>query len=293
MLPNFIGIGVPKSGTTWIFNCLKEHPEICITELKETSFFTFRYNPERISWYESLFDQCNELKAFGELSVDYWNSQQAAERIRYHLPNVRLFVSLRDPVDQIYSFYWHQLRQNFNSKKNNNHISFEAALEKYEEILINPALYAHNLKMWLKLFDRSQIHVIIYNDICCQPSKVIEDLYNFLGVNKHYTPRCLTTKGSSARRGVSPKNALAYRIYTSLYGLTNRHFYIPLKKLAGVRVATRVKDNLRLRQISETIFYQKGYPKMNSETRLWLQNKLIRQIEELEVMIDRSLEDWK
>ena len=39
-LPNFIIVGTIKSGTTSIWNFLKNHPDVFMPEIKETRFFS-------------------------------------------------------------------------------------------------------------------------------------------------------------------------------------------------------------------------------------------------------------
>jgi len=35
MLPNFLGIGAQRAGTTWVYHCLREHPQIFLPDKKE------------------------------------------------------------------------------------------------------------------------------------------------------------------------------------------------------------------------------------------------------------------
>lgn len=40
MLPNFLGIGAPKSGTTWLDKQLRHHPDIWLAPIKEIHYFS-------------------------------------------------------------------------------------------------------------------------------------------------------------------------------------------------------------------------------------------------------------
>ena len=51
---DFIGIGAPRCGTTWIAKCLSEHPQICLSSVKETDFFG-KYYRKGLSYYKSFF----------------------------------------------------------------------------------------------------------------------------------------------------------------------------------------------------------------------------------------------
>ena len=63
-LPNFLIIGAPKSGTTTLFNCLNQHPEIFMPEKKEPFYFSF---PEKELDYKGIHD------------VKYFNKMPAIE----------------------------------------------------------------------------------------------------------------------------------------------------------------------------------------------------------------------
>jgi len=295
MLPNFIGIGAPKAGTTWIFNCLKEHPQIFVAEVKETKFFDEGVIENRINEYEKHFIGSEGYKAIGEISTRYLASKYGApERIKKHVPDVRLFVSVRNPIEQVYSYYWHLYRQNFHKGTLNDlPNTFEEALNNYENEIIHNAYYYKHLGNWLKFFDSSQIFIIFYDDIKDNPRGVLKDLFTYLGVDNEFEPKSLNTKGSSVRKGTSPKNILIQRIYPLLYQNLNRILYFPLKKLIGSWNAEKIKNKLRVRQTLEYVFMNNGYPEMNYETRIYLRSKFKEDISSLSLLTGRDLSSWE
>src|SRR5881628_1693582 len=116
MLPNFLIIGAAKSGTTSLYQYLRQHPEVYMSAVKETNWFA--YEGQRDSWYsvrtaeeyERLFDGVTVQRAIGEASPQYMKSAVAAKRIAARLPGVRLVAILRDPIDRAYSGYLNSLR---------------------------------------------------------------------------------------------------------------------------------------------------------------------------------------
>jgi hypothetical protein len=297
MLPNFIGIGAPKAGTTWLFRCLQEHPKVFVAAVKETNFFDY-YTEDiagRMGEYEAHFAGSEGAMAIGEVSTRYLNSRWGApKRIRRLLPNVRLFVSLRNPIDQVYSHYWHLRRQNFHQGTClKSPSSFEEAFEIYGERLLGDAFYYQHIQRWLHLFDQSQLLIIFYDDILTQPQKVLHTLYTYLGVDNTFTPPSISHTGLSVRLGTSPRSAFLGRIHSYLYGQLNGHIYHPLKQLVGVRSAIQIKDTLRIREIMELFFQRKGYPPMNPDTRVFLRNRFAEDIHNLEGLIGRDLSHWK
>lgn len=292
MLPTFIGIGAPKSGTTWLFQCLQEHPEIFLTSVKETHFFDFFFDEEKISEYEENFRNSDYAKAIGELTVTYLVSVEAPERIRRYIPDVKLIVCLRNPFDQAYSHYWHLARQNFH-ESDRNRWTFEEAIERYHHRLIEPALYSKHLEAWFSYFKRTQIHLIFYDDIKKDPYKVLGNLYSFLEVNPDFVPQSMISKDTSTRQGVSPRNVWLGKLHSLVYDNLNRYIYLPLKQVVGDHNSALLKDSLKIRQIMQGLFYKSGYPEMNIETRSSLTKYFDNDIKRLEDLTGRSLSHWR
>lgn len=295
MLPTFIGIGAPRCGTTWLFNCLAEHPDIFMAPVKETNFFDYATIDGRLGEYEAHFAGAERARAVGEISVRYLASPRgAAERIARLLPDVRLFVSLRNPVDQVYSHYWHLLRQNFHQwDVRQVPRSFEEALERYEDRLLEPARYARHLERWLQYFHRSQLHIIFYDDICARPREVLAGLYAHVGVDSAFVPAALADTGARARRGSAPRGGLTRRVYARLYDGLNRRVYYPLKRLIGPRRADQLKQLVRAREVLETFFQLPGYPPMRPETRAVLRAQFARETQALAELTGRDLRHWQ
>ncbi len=294
MLPNFIGIGAPKAGTTWLFRCLQEHSQVFVAACKETKFFDEEVITGRIAEYEKHFLDANGAIAVGEISTRYLNSSRAPQRVSELLPNVRLFVSLRNPIEQVYSHYWHLRRQNFHeSGRSNSFISFEEALEVYENRLIAPAFYCRCLRRWLEYFDRSQLLIIFYDDICSDPQNVLRCLYSFLTVDDSFEPRSIRETGPSVRQGAAPRNLASARFHSFLYSQLTRRIYYPLKQYVGSWTADKVKEFIRIRPIMESVFMEKGYPEMKRETRERLYELFVTDMKELELITGRDLSNWQ
>jgi hypothetical protein len=295
MFPTFIGIGAPKAGTTWLARCLDEHPDAFVTPVKETKFFDDDHIEGRRAEYEGHFAGSNGATAVGEISVRYLASKRgAAERIRQWIPDVRLFVSLRNPVDQIWSHYWHLLRQNFHQDT----ACFvpatvEDAIQRYPDLVLEPALYGKHLARWLRVFDRQQLQVIIYDDITVRPEAVIRDLYSFLGIDSEFCPPGLFVRDSSVRRGVSARTPWLGSVHRALYSFMQIGLYRPLKRMVGAWRAECIKNRLGVRQIMEGMFMRPGYPRMPTELRERLMILLAEDMHLLESLTGRSLSAWR
>src|SRR5207248_5761074 len=94
-LPNFLIIGAARAGTTSLYHYLRQHPDIFMSRIKETNYYT---DEDQIldSWavrsrakYEELFAGANGERAIGEATPKYLNAITGVERIHADLPGVR------------------------------------------------------------------------------------------------------------------------------------------------------------------------------------------------------------
>ena len=120
----FLVIGAQKSGTTWLFQMMRQHPEVAVAHPKEVDFFNRRANYEKgIDWYYTHFSTRSEHRAVGEVAPNcLWTEVDRAEvpevslmpnapaLVHGHFPDLKLIVSLRDPVRRAISAYLHQIR---------------------------------------------------------------------------------------------------------------------------------------------------------------------------------------
>ena len=225
--PNFILIGAAKSGTTSFYNYVKQHPSVYVSPVGKTNFFVSNFvggaarnedldfTPEQIEKlnfpittpeaYQRLFqDVPVEKIALGEISPMYLNSFVAAQKIKSSNPDVKLIAMLRNPVDRAYSGYQMQLRQ-ANEKRD-----FAANLDP-EEIYIRGGFYYDQLKRFFDVFDREQIKIFLFEDFKQNPLQVIQEMFDFIGVDNSFVPD-LETKFN---QGGIPKNKGLYSILFS------------------------------------------------------------------------------
>ena len=179
--PNFLGIGAPKCGTTWLSEVLRKHPEIFVAHGKELVYFVsekqFRKG-ER--WYLDHFSKVTTESAIGEFSVSYLGGGAAtAERIQEFSPEMKLIAVFRDPVHRAWSHYrWLQQLGKCN-------LSFVEAL-KNDRHIVNDSMYFKNLSCYFDRFSRDNILIIRYEDIKNEPMTVQQSVYGFLGVDSSF-----------------------------------------------------------------------------------------------------------
>ena len=183
MLPNFIGVGAQRAATTWLYQCLKEHPEVYVPEVKEIHFFDENYD-KPLAWYLSFFEDASGYPAVGEITPNYLNVPEAIPRIAEHVPTARLIVILREPIARAYSAY-RLLNERFG------HMSFQEACESTEYFL-RLSSYSEDLKRMYDSFPADQIRVFFYEDVSERPRELLRELFRFLEVDDTFQPAAAT-----------------------------------------------------------------------------------------------------
>lgn len=200
---NFIGIGAQKCGTSWVYSCLYEHPEIC-APVKEIHFFSRPRFAKGLAWYESHFSKCEAGKVRGEFSTSYLYTPEAPLRIKEAYPEVKLIAILREPVARAYSQYGNSLKSGEISMDT----SFADFIER-EPSCLGQGRYMEQLERYSRLFSKDQLLVLIYEDIARDPRAFIQTIYRHLGVDEGFVPPSLFSQINIARK---PKMVLVDRV---------------------------------------------------------------------------------
>ena len=238
LLPDFLIIGAPRCGTTSLFYYLAEHPQIVPSATKELHFFDDHY-AKGMRWYRAQFpttvqkyyaEHMRKRDFFtGEATPAYLFYPHAAERIAKALPNVKLIVLLRNPVDRAFSHYW------LLSRVNKETLSFEEAIKREqakigserERILVEAnrasqeyrqfsyltqGMYVDQLQHWMKYYPREQFLVLKSEDMYSNPAETIQQTLAFLGLpnleiqaNKEYKQYRLPQKAGYLNQERQPK----------------------------------------------------------------------------------------
>ena len=90
-LPDFIGIGPPRTGTTWLHQVLANGHVGVPRRIKELHFFDKHYS-RGFEWYAGHFSQYSEQTRIGEITPDYFRSQEARARMARDIPGVQDYL---------------------------------------------------------------------------------------------------------------------------------------------------------------------------------------------------------
>lgn len=294
MNPNFLVIGALKSGTTWLFNRLREHPEVFLPERKELNFLHYEQVSHRWSEYWDYFAKADSrTKAVGEISPRYLSSPRAHERAAKIMPEGRIIAILRDPVSQLASNYWHTRRQNFHQPVPIKHAPDPIeALDEYPEQLWEPIRYGTHLVKWLQHFNRSHILLIEYERLHEAPQLAFNEVCSFLEIDRLTIPPEQRGATVSDRSGVSPKSAHSERLYLALYRWAARGPYRKLKDVLGIRRAERIAQRMNFRAVAQRLFFNPGYPALNKAQILALRDRMHSEIGLLRNQLSFQPSNW-
>lgn len=266
MLPNTLIIGGERCGTTWLYDCLREHPQIFFSLTKEIDFFSRNYD-KNIKYYEAFFTgaEDGDYRIIGEKSTDYLAYELCPQRIAKHIPKVALIAILRNPIDRALSHYLAFMQANSN-------LEFKDAIIKNPGLLESGCYYKH-LERYYHYFNRDQVLVMLFDDIKENPLKFIRNVYAFLKVDEMFSPPSLEKK----------VNIAAYPgLKKILYNNKMRWLIILLRKT--------ILDNL-IRQLA---YWRKtrNNSSISDETRERLVDYFREANKKLSLLINRDLSHW-
>jgi len=177
MLPQFLIAGFPKCGTTTIQHTLKHHPNIFMPN-REVHFFDRNWK-EGIGWYHDLFKNFTGDGVIGERTPAYSWSWYIHHLIKKNLPQVKIIIALRNPINRSFSEW------NMGRRKNLHTMSFEHKANKelnQKRIdhcgTLYKGKYIDHINHLLKFFPREQLHFVITERI----DKSFDELQEFIGV---------------------------------------------------------------------------------------------------------------
>jgi tetratricopeptide (TPR) repeat protein len=178
-LPNFLGIGAARSGTSWLDRVLRSHPDLYLPERRKEIDFFHKYYDRGIDWYQEFFPSCanaSQYRNIGEISPDYFYYEGVPERIKEYLPNCRFILILRNPADRAYSHYGFLIRE-LNEQR-----TFQDFFEQEPEVFYR-GLYYQQLQLFLQHFSLDNFLILIYEHTMSNPEQALRKLANFLNID--------------------------------------------------------------------------------------------------------------
>lgn len=284
---DFIGVAALRSATTWISQCLAEHPQICFSSTKETLFFNRLYNFEKgLKFYRKFFKDCDNDKVKGEYTPSYYLDEEAAKRIKEYFPDVKIFLCLRNPSERAIDHYV------YDKRKGMVETPFSEIIGKTDTRYIKDSFYYSYLNKFLKHFNPENVLILIYEDIQKDPREFIKNIYRFLNVDNSFVPSVVSDKLNAIEQ-VNIRFPVISRLINKRKVLKKYKFgriLIAFLKFIGV--------NKVIKLILELNFSKKPQPLKEDKKELEklykerLTQMYIEDIKKLEKLIKRDLNIW-
>jgi len=268
-LPHFVIIGAVKGATTWIHNQLQDNPAIYLPA-PEPHFFS-QEHAQGLDHYRRFFDGARPDQILGEKSADYLAHPDAPARLAAALPEARLVVQLRNPVDRAYSDYKMLFRRGTVTKGPEHYLD---GRPNDQPRFLEDGLYAQHLRRWLAHFDAEQIKILLFEDVKAAPEASVAIVSDHIGVPRHYS-----TQVGSDPRNDSSERFLPLPVRTALAPLKEA-----VRPLRGKAMFERVRG-VFARQIA--------YPPLPAALRQRMVDYYARDIADLEELIGRDLSHWR
>ncbi len=308
-LPNFFIVGSAKSGTTSIYNYLKQHPDIFMSPIKETHHFSTdidssKFRPDYAanlninidSWldgdqkkeifhafvkdwdkYLKLFKNSENQKAIGEVTNSYLYSKEAAKNIQSKFSEGKIIMILRNPVERAFSHFLMDLKSGLETG------SFLEAFKKdmaksnkgwgISNVYYEIGMYYEQVKRYLTVFPQEQIKIILYDDYRNDAKKTLKEICNFLNIDSNFEFEF----SKEHNKAMIPKSG-AVALMMRQKGL----------KAFAKKIFPKSWKNI----FSKIFFTNKNLPKLSVDDRKYLIELYKEDIQKLAQLINRDLTSW-
>lgn len=192
--PDYVGIGVGRSGTTWWNGLIMQHPETVYNRKgkKEVHFFEhFSYkglSDKDKSLYREIF-RTPLNKITGEWSPNYFTFPFSIQYLHEAAPNTKILLMVRNPVDRFFSHLNMSIGVNQNSLSLSDQSRYmHEHFMIFPRVLFNSLLNFH-LERLIKFFPMKQILLLQYEKCIVDTYSEIRKTYSFLGLDPEFVPK--------------------------------------------------------------------------------------------------------
>lgn len=249
-LPDFLIAGVPKAGTTALYAALTQHPQLFLPAVKEPKFFlsdgppptgggpgdaqTYQEHVWRRADYEALFAAAPAGAMRGEATPFYLHDLAAHERIHRLIPDAKIILMLRDPVDRAHSNWTHLWTAGLEPEAD-----FLAACRLEPERkaagwaqfwhYVDLGRYGSQVRHLYQFFPREQVLLMRYLELKETPAAALDRVCRFLGVRTGVVDHIPAENVTRTVENTRFNAGLRYLLRTG--GRFGQHFPVPVRKV--------------------------------------------------------------
>lgn len=274
--PNFFVVGAGRAGTTSLWHYLRQHPDVFMPAMKETHFFSdwkpgFQPIVTSEKDYLKLFQRAGSARAVGEATPSYLRARPVAGRIKAAVPDARIIILVRHPIDRAWSSYWHA-RRYARERRPFGEVLEEGLRDPSVQVpFIVGSLYAESVRRYLDLFGGDQVLVLVFEEFVADPRTSMREVYRFLEVDPGFADH---VRLEILNPYSKPRNGLVARFYSG------RSVRFLAKRVLPLRVQHRAERVALARD---------GKPALEPRLRRLIAEACIEDVQELETILGRQL----
>ena len=193
--PDFLVIGVPKGGTSSLLAWLGHHPQLWVHPRKELHFFDIGWQ-HGSRWYQHQFPRFQSGSGLlrGEATPNYFQLPECPQRVHSLMPNAKLILLLRDPLQRALSWIAHLKRheglqgetdglllQELQQLKQLSAEELAHSSCRWPDALLG-SCYDLHLRRWQQWFAPEQMLLLPSESLFEQPQRTLQTVAHFLGV---------------------------------------------------------------------------------------------------------------
>jgi hypothetical protein len=288
--PNFFLVGAEKGASTSLHHYLRHHPEVFMTEDKNPGFFTRldQDGPAEVDEeaYLARFEGSEGYPIRGEAST-YLYRPEIPGLIHERVPEAKIAISLRDPVQRAYSAYWQCVAGGVVRERYGDVLDFTEIMERevaaYDEGvdrigLFDRSRYADAVARYRDTFGQDQVYVMLIDELADDAEQALRELVTFLGVDPDGVDEIALDEQQNTFEGV-PYGGVIERVRTSPI----------VKRLAQAVVPKGVRDWLG----NQVLMKEEAKPPVPDEARRLMADRLRSDVDELEDELERELPELR
>lgn len=301
---DFIIVGSAKCGTTSVSEYMKEHPDICMPEIKDLRLKFLDYPIDKVAKYYyaniietvddyfELFAGCPDEKVIGETNIHYiYLHEKSIPFIKKYHGDPKIIIMLRNPIKRAYSSYT-MMKRDMREK-----LPFYEALQEEDKridegsVLIwhykNLGLFYEQVKAYKDNF--SNVRVIILDDLAKDPEGTMKELFEFVEVDPGFVPDL------SKRHNISgvPKNKALQQFYVFANFVKQTVYPARVRESKGIKKASSIVPD-SIKELPQKI-YRKNLEKdgdIDEKSLKYLRSFFHDDVKKLSTLLDRDLMPW-
>lgn len=194
MKVNTLIIGAGRSGTTSLYEYLKQHPAICFSLTKEVHYFSIPELYKRgENYFHSLFPDYKNQEIVATADTYLLIDKEAPARIKKYNPAMKIIILLRDPVERAYSNYNYSVNYGHEKEKmtfieslslENKRLHELNIVEQNNLLHFYGSLYYQHISYWNQFFPMENFMILSTVDLHKSPQETICRVFSFLGITE-------------------------------------------------------------------------------------------------------------